>query len=96
MQKISKSKIRNSALLFGILTVLTWGMTSAQAAAVEAVPEAFDTLDANGDGFVTAREADGGKIAAEVFVAADRDHDGKLDTYEYVSAGLVKEGAKLQ
>ena len=95
MQKISKSKIRNSALLFGILTVLTWGMTSAQAA-VEAVPEAFNTLDANGDGFVTAREADGGKIAAEVFVAADRDHDGKLDTYEYVSAGLVKEGAKPQ
>ena len=95
MQKISKSKIRNSALLFGILTVLTWGMTSAQAA-VEAVPEAFNTLDANGDGFVTAREADGGKIAAEVFVAADRDHDGKLDTYEYLSAGLVKEGAKPQ
>jgi Ca2+-binding EF-hand superfamily protein len=96
MQKISNSKLRQTALLFATLTALTWGVTSAQAAATESVPEAFKAMDANGDGFVTAGEAEGGKIATEVFVAADRDKDGKLDSYEYVSAGLEKEGAKPQ
>lgn len=96
MQKVSNSKIRESALLFATLTVLTWGATSAQAATSESVPEAFKALDANSDGFVTAGEAEGGKIATEIFVAADRDHDGKLDTHEYVSAGLDKGGAKPQ
>jgi Ca2+-binding EF-hand superfamily protein len=96
MTKISNSKIRETALLCATLSILTWGATATHAATTESVPEAFKKLDANGDGYVSAGEAESGKLASEIFVAADRDNDGKLDTYEFVSAGMEKEGAKPQ
>jgi Ca2+-binding EF-hand superfamily protein len=96
MQKKFNSKIQESVLLIAILTGLTWGITSAQAAVDSAAPEAFKKLDIDGDGYVTAREAVSGELASEAFIAADRDKDGKLDTNEYVSSGLDKSGVKAQ
>ncbi len=90
MQKAFNSKIQERALLIAALTTLAWGAPAAQAAVESTAPETFKKLDADGDGFVSAREAVIGMIATEVFIAADRDRDGKLDTEEYVTAGLEK------
>lgn len=96
MQMKFNSKIRESATLLAVLAIVTWGGTSAHAAVEGSAPEAFKTMDVDGDGFVTAKEAISGKIATETFVAADRDHDDKLDRYEYMAAGLDKSEAKPQ
>lgn len=94
MQKVYENKILEHALLVAALTALTWGATAAQAAVESKAPEVFKKLDADGDGFLTAREAVTGMIATEVFIAADRDNNGRLDTEEYVAAGLDNAGAK--
>ncbi|MEW5789262.1 MAG: EF-hand domain-containing protein [Pseudomonadota bacterium] len=68
----------------------------AQAAVDDTAMDAFKKMDADGDGFVTAREAVSGLITTEAFAAADKDKDGKLNTDEYAAAGLGKPEAKAQ
>lgn len=85
--------ITKKALLVATLALLAGG---AQAAVDGAAMENFKKMDADGDGFVTAREAVSALITTEAFQAADVDKDGKLNTDEYAAAGLGKSESKAQ
>ena len=50
----------------------------------------FDTLDLNGDGYVSLSEAAGHEIVVTRFDRADRNKDGKLSRREFANLGKVK------
>ncbi len=50
----------------------------------------FDTLDLNGDGFVSLSEAAGDEVVVTRFDRADRNKDGKLSRKEFANLGKVK------
>jgi hypothetical protein len=51
----------------------------------------FDTLDLNGDGYVSLAEAAGHEIVVKRFDRADRNKDGKLSRKEFANLAKVKE-----
>jgi hypothetical protein len=50
----------------------------------------FDTLDLNGDGYVSLSEAAGDEGVVSRFDRADRNRDGKLSRKEFANLGKVK------
>ena len=50
----------------------------------------FQTLDLNGDGFVSLAEAAGDPVIVQRFDKADRNRDGKLSEKEFASLSKVK------
>ncbi|MBW8905971.1 MAG: hypothetical protein JF611_09935 [Betaproteobacteria bacterium] len=55
-----------------------------------AIDRYFDTLDLNGDGFVSLSEAAGDEVVVTRFDRADRNKDGKLSRKEFANLGKVK------
>jgi len=55
-----------------------------------AIDRYFDTLDLNGDGFVSLSEAAGHEVVVTRFDRADRNKDGKLSRKEFANLGKVK------
>jgi hypothetical protein len=50
----------------------------------------FDTLDLNGDGYVSLSEAAGHEVVVTRFDRADRNKDGKLSRKEFANLSKVK------
>jgi hypothetical protein len=50
----------------------------------------FQSLDVNGDGYVSLAEAAGDKVIVQRFDKADRNRDGKLSEKEFGNLGKVK------
>jgi len=50
----------------------------------------FDSLDLNGDGYVSLAEAAGNEEVVKRFDRADRNHDGKLSRKEFANLKNVK------
>ncbi|MEO8459636.1 MAG: EF-hand domain-containing protein [Dokdonella sp.] len=57
-----------------------WGMPAARD---YGPPPAFSTLDSNGDGSISADEADGYALLANDFLYADSNRDGRISKSEY-------------
>jgi Ca2+-binding EF-hand superfamily protein len=63
------------AILFSLVLGSAW--------AQEATERLFDSLDLDGDGYVSLAEAAGNAAVVERFDRADRDRDGKLSRKEF-------------
>lgn len=50
----------------------------------------FQSLDLNGDGYVSLSEAAGDKVVVQRFDKADKNRDGKLSEKEFANLGKVK------
>jgi len=79
-------KKRNLLLMTGSSLFL---LATIAVAADEKMP-AFESLDTNKDGYISAEEATPSKDLSEVFVKADADGDGQLNLVEYDSVALAK------
>ena len=55
-----------------------------------AINRYFDSLDLNGDGYVSLSEAAGQEVVVTRFDRADRNKDGKLSRKEFATLGKVK------
>ena len=55
-----------------------------------AINRYFDTLDVNGDGYVSLSEAAGHEVVVTRFDRADRNRDGKLSRKEFANLSKVK------
>ncbi|MFN2643557.1 MAG: hypothetical protein ABR570_01070 [Burkholderiales bacterium] len=73
-----------------LASLLFLAFSAAHAADDGAVGRYFDTLDLNGDGYVSLSEAAGQEVVIKRFDRGDRNKDGKLSRKEFANLSKVK------
>jgi len=77
--------MRNKTCKIGLSLAVALMLSSAALAAPETQLPAFETLDANVDGYISVEEAQEGKMLTDTFESADGNKDHMLDKVEYAS-----------
>jgi len=71
---------------------LAWAGEQAPTTGIEQLPT-FSEVDANQNGLISSQEADPYPAIKEVFMKADTDKDGSLNSSEYMKAKPSKSGS---